>query len=358
MKRRRRPTIVAALVAALALTVAACGGGSSDSNPSGGTASAAASTSSDGSALPPIPAGTTLKVEDIGSKMWQILLAGAGLDKDLPYKIEWSLNAGGNAQALQLIQAGALDVTFGSAAPIADQLATVPAAGSTVVSGWDAQAAAVWIVASPRSGIKDLRGLKGRKVAVTRANVLEAHLGKALKEVGLTLDDVELVNLPPTQYIPAVSSGQVDATILPAQLFTAYRAANPNAVVLRDGKGLGTDQNYVVASKPALADPAKSAAIADLVVRLARGWEWRNAHRDAYVETYYVKGQRTTKADGEFLDGVTGTQHAVVFTPELIKKEQEYADFYLGLRDTPAKADLTPAFDSRFNAFVAAVPRS
>ncbi|MEI4486972.1 ABC transporter substrate-binding protein [Frigidibacter sp. MR17.14] len=60
--------------------------------------------------------------------------------------------------------------------------------------------------------VKTVADLKGRKIGFSVAGVEEALLTAMLKPAGLTLDDVELVNVN-WSLSPAVMSGQVDAVI-------------------------------------------------------------------------------------------------------------------------------------------------
>ncbi|MEX2642512.1 MAG: ABC transporter substrate-binding protein [Acetobacterales bacterium] len=60
--------------------------------------------------------------------------------------------------------------------------------------------------------VKTLADLKGRKVGYSVAGTEEALLGTMLKTVGLTLDDIELVNVN-FSISPSLLSGKVDAVI-------------------------------------------------------------------------------------------------------------------------------------------------
>jgi len=63
------------------------------------------------------------------------------------------------------------------------------------------------------NGLSDLRLLKGKRVAVSgRAHFLAFCLDAALATVGMTTADVHLVELEQTVAIPALISGQIDAT--------------------------------------------------------------------------------------------------------------------------------------------------
>lgn len=78
--------------------------------------------------------------------------------------------------------------------------------------------------------IRTLADLKGRKIGFSVAGVEEALLSAMLKPAGLTLDDVELVNVN-FSLSPAVMSGQVDAVI------GAYRNFELNQMAIEGEKG-------------------------------------------------------------------------------------------------------------------------
>ncbi|MCB1487130.1 MAG: ABC transporter substrate-binding protein, partial [Bauldia sp.] len=60
--------------------------------------------------------------------------------------------------------------------------------------------------------VKTLADLKGKKVGFSIAGIQDAYLGAILKSVGLTADDVEMVNVN-FNLVSALLSGQVDAAI-------------------------------------------------------------------------------------------------------------------------------------------------
>ena len=78
--------------------------------------------------------------------------------------------------------------------------------------------------------IKSLADLKGRKIGFSVAGVEETLLSAMLSRAGLTLDDVELVNVN-FSLSPAVMSGQVDAVI------GAYRNFELNQMDIEGRKG-------------------------------------------------------------------------------------------------------------------------
>ncbi|WP_024357117.1 ABC transporter substrate-binding protein [Leucobacter chironomi] len=69
------------------------------------------------------------------------------------------------------------------------------------------------LMASEQSGVTDAKQLKGKKIGIPGDGgfgIYSVHL--ALDSVGLSLDDVELVNLSPGDIPPAMANGSVDAS--------------------------------------------------------------------------------------------------------------------------------------------------
>lgn len=69
----------------------------------------------------------------------------------------------------------------------------------------------VRLVASPQSGVKELKDLRGKKIGVTFGSTGHNHILIALQKAGLTASDVTLVNLAPAQIPPAYAAKQIDA---------------------------------------------------------------------------------------------------------------------------------------------------
>ncbi|MDN7652829.1 aliphatic sulfonate ABC transporter substrate-binding protein [Burkholderia multivorans] len=121
--------------------------------------------------------------------------------------VRWVLSLGSN-RALEYLNSGAVD--FGSAAGLASVLARAngnPIHAVYVFSRpeWTA------LVVRKDSPIRSLADLKGKKIAATRGTDPFLFTLRALHTVGLTRDDVELVNLQHPDGRTALANGQVDA---------------------------------------------------------------------------------------------------------------------------------------------------
>lgn len=71
----------------------------------------------------------------------------------------------------------------------------------------------VEFVARKDLGIVAIRDVKGKRVGVTRKSTGEFFLGTFLTFNGLSVEDVELVDLKPSDIVTAISEGEIDAAV-------------------------------------------------------------------------------------------------------------------------------------------------
>jgi len=81
------------------------------------------------------------------------------------------------------------------------------------VFGTVATAEVIELVARKDKGITTPTDLKGKKIGVTKKSSAESDLGKFLLYNGLSIDDVELVDLKPSGIVKAVINGDIDAGV-------------------------------------------------------------------------------------------------------------------------------------------------
>jgi taurine transport system substrate-binding protein len=67
------------------------------------------------------------------------------------------------------------------------------------------------LVARPGTNIKSIADLKGKKVAATRGSLSYLGLARALHRNKMGFDDIEYLNMPVPQIIPAFQHGDIDA---------------------------------------------------------------------------------------------------------------------------------------------------
>jgi sulfonate transport system substrate-binding protein len=103
------------------------------------------------------------------------------------------------------------------------------------------------IIVRKDSPIKDLAGLRSKKIAVNRGSNVHYLLLKALESVKLTFKDVEVVYLAPGDARPAFDSGKVDAWVIWDPFLAAADLAG--ARTLASGDGLVANRLFYVARR-------------------------------------------------------------------------------------------------------------
>jgi sulfonate transport system substrate-binding protein len=161
-----------------------------------------------------------------------------------------------------------------------------------VSSGVDAKIIAVnsrapksFAVVSNNPDIKDISGLKGRRVAGLRGSVVHQVFVEAMAENGMTETDVEFYPMPLANAVSTLLAGKCDAALLVGA--DIPRAVKAGGTVLADGEGRVRGLSFVVArtsfleSHPDL--PERFAAMRkDTLVRIAadRGGTIKTAAAD------------------------------------------------------------------------------
>jgi len=273
--RSRRKFLVLPVLILSGLTAAACSssGSSSSSSP------AAAGTSAAASAGAVDLSSVTLNVGDQKGTGAEALLEAAGMLKDLPFKVNWTDFTSG-PPILEAEAAGSVDVGgVGDVPPVfaASGNEAVVIVGARQVPGGDQDA----IVVPKGSSITSLSQLKGKKIAYGSGSSGNYMLLTALSKATLTTKQVDLVNLQPAEALAAFTSGAVDAwAIWPP--YVQQVVAQDGAKVIAVGADYGTPYDFEVASKAAVANPQKAAAIQDYLTVLDKAYVWAEAHPDSW----------------------------------------------------------------------------
>lgn len=340
LRTRRARAAVAVVLLGVASAVAISGCGSNASSGSSSKSQPAAATNVPSS----IPPGTTLRVGD-QVQLQQTVLSSGGQDSGIPYSIQWAGFVGGPSM-LQAFHAGAIDIGFVANTPLV--FAQAAHQDVVAVAAWASQHGGNELIAAPGSGIGSWRDLKGKKVAYQQGTSGEATLLQGLHEAGLTLHDVKSVNLPFTQISAALQGGSVPAGILAPPLDSSYLTSHPGAKVVDRPQDLGSRVSYLIASKAAIDDAGKAAALRDYILRLGRAFDTIRANPDAFVQRFYVEKYHLTPAAGRALLQQLGTSSFVDLSSELVAAQQKVADLYSDAGEIPTKLDASKEFDRRF----------
>ncbi|MEU2334458.1 ABC transporter substrate-binding protein [Streptomyces sp. NPDC013172] len=318
----------------------------------GRSAAADSATASTAPLATKVPAGTSLKIASyLGQQQLQFKLAK--LPK-LPFTVSSWLNIGAGPDVINAFRAKSLDLANNAGIPpIQAQF-----------QGFAAKIVAIDITRKPNylfatkpgSDIHTVADFKGKKLAFSQGQAQGVVLLRALKEAGLSYDDVRLVPLTSNQFLTALQSGQVDVAPLANTQVPAYL----QQYGAKGARTITTDVvdllNLLWAPQAVLDDPAKAAAIAAYIPQWARGQVWQWEHPDVWNEEFYVKTQNLTLAQAR---GITRLANKPLFPPswdEAIKWEQETADL-LAQGGFVKKTDVSSLFDHRFEGLAAqAVP--
>lgn len=326
------------LLAAL-LLLAACGGG--DDGGGGSDAAPAETTPSGEVDL----SGVTLRAADLQGFTSQVFEA-AGLLDDVPYRIEWAEFPSG-PPAIEAMNADALDV--GSMADTPEIFALAGGVQTTIVGGAlpaDPSISQMEILAPEDSGIESVEDLAGHTVAAADQTVLQYFLLAAVADAGLSLDDIEPINLQPADANAAYASGEVDAFVGIEPLSTIATSQVPS-VVVAESADYFLQQGAIIARNGALEDPALSAAIGDFVQRQAQASAWVNDHPEEAIDLFSETLGLPEELSAASL-GVTG-QTWVPLDDEYRERFQEQVDAFAEVGHVPEGLDVSSAIDDRFN---------
>jgi sulfonate transport system substrate-binding protein len=270
---RKRKVLAASVIALSGLAAAAC---SSSSSSSSSTAAAAASASPSSSVN---LSSVTLNVGDQKGTGAEAVLKAAGLLSTLPFKVNWSDFTSGPPM-LEAMASGSVDIGgVGDAPPVfaASGGEGVEIVGARTTPTGDQDA----IVVPKGSSITSIQQLKGKKIAYGSGSSANYHLLTVLTKAGLTKSDVTLVSLQPSNALAAFTSGAVDAwDIWPP--YVQQVVAQDGARVLAIGPQYGSPYSFEVASKAAVANPEKAAAIKVYLATLDKAYVWTATHPNAW----------------------------------------------------------------------------
>ena len=285
----------------------------------------------------------TFTIGDNGGDGSEELSKVTGAFDDAPYKIKFARFDYG-PPLVQAAAAGDIDLGYvGTVPPITGAAQQYGFKIVATQHGADVTKAAENIIVPKDSPIQTLSDLKGKKIAIPQGSSAHGLALLALKSVGLTPKDVQLVYLSPAAGATAFNTGKVDA----------WSIWNPqSAIAVGDGariiaKGLPPiDQvnNYYVATDKSLNDPTRRAALTDVLTRVARIFNWAQQNPDDYAKAI-------VKETGVPLKDARATVDSYPFKvaqvlPADIKAEQDLSDAFLEAGEITKQVDVKTITDN------------
>lgn len=286
-----------------------------------------------------------LQIGDQGGLV-QALLQAAGEAGQTPYR--WHPFTAGPA-LLEALASGAIDVgVVGNAPPVFAQAAGSPVRIIGAAQGAENNNA---VLLPPGSSVHTVADLKGRRIAVAKGSSGHYLLLAALRQAGLGTQDVQIAYVSPVDAQNAFARGHVDAWAV-WYPYVGHAVAEGGRVLVDGSAWPETGLNFTVASQQALADPQRTAQLADLLGRLARAQDWATAH-----PTEWAKALSTaTHLPQPLLEQMLSRQnlHYVPIGPTLIALQQHLADTFAAARLIPQPVQVQAMFDSDFNSVLVA----
>jgi sulfonate transport system substrate-binding protein len=289
----------------------------------------------------------TLNVGDQKGTGAEATLKAAGLLNTLPFKVNWSDFTSGPPM-LEAMSSGSVDIGgVGDAPPVfaASGGEGVEIVGARATPTGDQDA----VVVPKGSPITSIQQLKGKKIAYGSGSSANFQLLTVLTKAGLTTKDVTLVNLQPANALAAFTSGAVDAwDIWPP--YVQQVVAQDGAKVLAVGPSYGSPYSFQVASKSALTNPQKAAAIKVYLATLNKAYVWTATHpSDWAVDWGQAAGLPTSVMD---VAAKVDAQNPVTITSAVTASEQNLVSQFYKAGLIPNNVDMSSYITTEFNSTV------
>jgi sulfonate transport system substrate-binding protein len=324
----RRKTALALTAGVLVAGLAAC---------------SSASGSSTGSSKAVDVSAVTLNIGDQAGSGSEALLTAAGLINKLPFKAHWSDFTSGPPM-LQAMGSGSIDVGgVGDAPPVFEasaggQIAVVSAIKTDVNSGA--------LLVPANSPIKSVAQLKGKSVAVAQGSSANYHLLAVLTNAGLTIKDIKADYLQPADAQAAFASGHVAAWDVWSP-FIEQAEVQDHARVLINSSTIGDTYSFEVASRSALDNPSKAAAIRDYLKLLDQAYAWAATHQSAWAATWAkATGLPLSVMDQAVKDDVETPEP---ISPAVLSSEQSVSNAFTTAGLIPSHVDFKDYAVTTFN---------
>ncbi len=191
------------------------------------------------------------------------------------------------------------------------------------------------------SPIRTIADLRGRTVSpTTKGSIGHYLLLGALKEAGLTPKDLTISFLTPQAASAAFDARRIDAWVT-WDPYVAL-AQQKSARIVRDGEGINSGLGFTVATRQAVGDPAKRAAIADFLTRQRAAYAWSNANPQQFASLFATLTKLPLPVS---LTMVRRRQwSAPPIDDTVIRQFQQSADVYAEAGVLEKKLDVAPFF--------------
>jgi sulfonate transport system substrate-binding protein len=258
------------------------------------------------------------------------LKATAGIDP-----IEWVEFPSG-PPLLEAMAVGAVDVGLtGDTPPIFSQVAGAPI---KYVAQVRLSGLAGGVITPKNSSVQTLKDLKGKKLCYTRGSSAHNSAVIALKSAGLTLDDVESVNLSPADAAAAFAQGGIDGWVIWDPYYT-LAIRDQGARKLTGLDQLGGGASFILANAKFV--ETRPDDLKAILTAIADEGNWCKAHTDEVAEI-------TAKASGLDVELLKDTMKRTDFVVEplmddVLAAQQANVDRFAELKIIPKSVKVMDA---------------
>ncbi|OKK23808.1 hypothetical protein AMK09_11480 [Streptomyces sp. CB02488] len=207
------------------------------------------------------------------------------------------------------------------------------------------------LVLAPGVRVDRLADLRGKRIACNPGSIAHLFILRTLAGAGVKPSEVTLIKIPGSgnSYFDAVRRGDVDVSPTNEPFTTALAREGkvkllPAALTGRFNSG----QEFLLASRRSLRDPAKAAAIASYVAAYVQQLQWQNSHPEQWARAYLVgvAGLKTSEALPLAREGVPYVFPRM--NEKLVGQQQKNIDLLYDAKAIPERLDGTELFDLRF----------
>lgn len=274
------------------------------------------------------------------------VMEAAGVLNDVPYNIDWK-EFPAAAPLLEALSAGAIEAGLVGDAPFTFAAAAKVPVKAIAATRQTREGLAILVPKT--SQIKSFADLKGKKIGTGRGSVGHQLLLAALEKNGLSVNDVQLVYLLPSDAKVAYSSGSIDAWST-WEPYVSQEEVLFGARRIITGTGLTPGLSFLVARPDAIAE--KRAQLEDFTRRLtlARAWARSPQNLASYAETW---GKLMGIPKDVPLQWFKRAQIGLAPIDEsVVADEQSTIDLYFRTSLIKDKLDARAIVDTSFNATI------
>ena len=261
-----------------------------------------------------------------------LLIAKQRGDLDAVARVDWQSFASG-PPLLEAMSVGGVDLGgTGDTPPV---VAQSQGANLVLVAAQPVAGAAAAILVPAGSSLAGAASLRGRRVAFLRGSSAQIFVAAALRDAGLTLGDIEAINLAPGDAAAAFARGSLDAWAV-WDPWLANAEVELKARVLVGGRPLAASNSFLLANRDfATAQPDALRAVLDALKGTAA---WAAANRPALTA---MIGAAAGLAPTVAARVASRQDLALVkLTPAIVAREQALADALLAQGVIPARVDI------------------